>query len=69
MRKDIDTWLMFLENISGVASYRLVNQFKEFDLHLYTDCAGNANLGCGTVFGHHWPHLGWSDHLKASDIF
>lgn len=25
MRRDIDTWLMFLENFNGVTSYRLVN--------------------------------------------
>lgn len=36
---------------------------------MYTDSAGNADLGCGAVFGHHWAYLGWSDHWKASDIF
>lgn len=69
MRRDIDTWLMFLENFNGVTSYRLVNWSNDFDLQLYTDSAGNADLGCGAVFGHHWAYLGWPDHWKASDIF
>lgn len=47
----------------------MVNWSNDFDLQLYTDSAGNADLGCGTVFGHHWAYFGWPDHWKAYDIF
>lgn len=35
MRRDIDTWLIFLENLNGVTSYGLVIWSNDFDLQLY----------------------------------
>lgn len=61
MRRDVDTWLMFLGNFNGVTSYRLVNWSNDFDPQLYKDSAGIADLGCGAVFGHHWAYLDWPD--------
>lgn len=69
MRKDIYTWLAFLEDFNGITSYRIANWLNDFDLELFTDSAGNASLGCGAVFGTHWVYLAWPDQWKGSDIF
>lgn len=58
-----------LENFNGVPSYKLANWSNDIDFQLYTDDAGNDDLGCGEVFGHHWVYLGWPNHWKALDIF
>lgn len=42
---------------------------NDFDLQLYTDTAGIADLGCGAVFCHHWAYSDWPDIWNASDIF
>lgn len=69
MRRDIDIWLMFLENFNGVILYRLVNWLNDFDFQLYIDSVGNVDLGCGVVFGYYWVYLGWLDYWKVLDIF
>lgn len=38
------------------------------DLQLYTDSAGNANLGCGAILGKQWLVLAWPMEWKGCDI-
>lgn len=57
MKEDIYTWLFFLNRFNGITSYRLVDWANDSDLELFTDSAGNPDLGCGAVFGSHWVYL------------
>lgn len=69
MKKDIHTWLLFLDFFNGVTSYQLVNWTTDFDLHLFTDSAGCPDLGCGAVFVSHWAYMLWPQEWKNSSIF
>lgn len=38
-----------------------LNWSSNEDLHLYTDSAGNKNLGCGVYLQGHWAYFGWQE--------
>lgn len=61
MKQDIQMWLVFLESINGINSYKQVDWASDFQLELFTDSAGSENLGCGAIFGTHWAFLTWPE--------
>lgn len=69
MKEDIYTWLFFLNRFNGITSYRQVDWANDCDLELFTDSAGNPDLGCGAVFGSHWVYLLWPQKWKSLNIF
>ncbi|XP_062588297.1 uncharacterized protein LOC134249973 [Saccostrea cucullata] len=69
MKKDIHTWLLFLDLFNGVTSYQTVDWTADFDLQLFTDSAGHADLGCGAIFESHWAYMVWPQKWRHSNIF
>lgn len=69
MKEDIYTWLFFLNRFNGITSYRQVDWANGCDLELFTDSAGNPDLGCGAVFGSHWVYLLWPQNWKSLNVF
>ncbi|KAK3106927.1 hypothetical protein FSP39_003200 [Pinctada imbricata] len=59
LKEDIKLWLKFLGYFNGTAYFQEIEWTSNSTLHLYTDSAGNPELGCGTVFGSQWVALKW----------
>ncbi|KAJ8298123.1 hypothetical protein KUTeg_024654 [Tegillarca granosa] len=53
MKEDINVWLMFLDLYNGILCYDVSQWLSDYDLHLFTDSAGNAQLGCAAVLETH----------------
>ena len=70
MRADIKTWLLFLECFNRVTSisYRTVDWSNDFDMELFTDSAGNIELGCGAILGKQWAFMQWPSQWKGLEI-
>ena len=68
MREDIRLWLYFLDNFNGCTLFPDRNWSSNVALHLYTDSAGNPELGCGGFFQNSWFFFPWPKHWAASDI-
>ena len=54
MKSDLGVWLNFIEHFNGTLNFQSLNWYSNEQLHLYTDSAGNAKLGCGAYFQGHW---------------
>lgn len=61
IREDVLVWLEFLKSFNG-DSYIIGLTWTDNDiLQLYTDSAGNAELGCGSYFNGKWAQFKWPD--------
>lgn len=61
MKSDMRVWLNFIEQFNGTLNFMELNWSSNEDLHLYTDSAGNKNLGCGVYLQGHWAYFGWPE--------
>ncbi|XP_060592655.1 uncharacterized protein LOC132747322 [Ruditapes philippinarum] len=59
MRDDAYTWLQFLEEFNGTRIFNESEWFENGVLELYTDAAGNKNMGCGCYFNGSWSVFKW----------
>ena len=50
MRKDLQTWLQFLENYKGITNFRMLNM----DTHSIQMSSDASRKGFGAVFGKEW---------------
>lgn len=69
MKKDIHTWLLFLDFFNGVTSDQIVDWTRDFDMQLFTDSAGCSDMGCGTIFQSRWAYILWPQEWRYSNIF
>jgi hypothetical protein len=68
MKADINIWLSFLENFNGTCSFGKNIWLSNSQINLFTDSAGNPDLGCGVFFAGHWTYYQWPDHWHKPDI-
>lgn len=68
MKEDIQVWLKFLENFNGTLSFDYTKWLTNQELDLFTDSAGNPNLGCAVYFSGHWSFLQWPSFWNTLDI-
>ena len=68
MKADIKIWLSFLENFNGTCSFGKNIWLLNSQINLFTDSAGNPDLGCGAFFAGHWTYYQWPDHWHKPDI-
>lgn len=68
IREDLKMWLEFFSQFNGVCYISESSWLTNSDLQLYTDSAGNANLGCGAILGKQWLVLAWPMEWKGCDI-
>lgn len=68
MKSDIRVWLNFIEQFNGTLNFMELNWSSNEDLHLYTDSAGNKNLGCGVYLQGHWAYFGWPKKWQGSSL-
>jgi hypothetical protein len=59
MKEDLETWLHSLSNYNGVTMILDQHWSSNSDLELFTDSAGNEQLGFGIYFGGKWAHSAW----------
>lgn len=59
IKEDLNIWVQFLREYNGSSEMLDVDWVSADDLHLYTDSAGNAALGCGVYFKGEWSYLQW----------
>lgn len=68
MRSDALVWLNFLDNFNGEC-YLPATLWRSSDtLELFTDSAGNINLGCAAYLSGHWAQLQYPDHWKDKEF-
>lgn len=68
MKSDIRVWFNFIEQFNGTLNFMELNWSSNEDLHLYTDSAGNKNLGCGVYLQGHWAYFGWPKKWQRSSL-
>ena len=68
IKEDIVLWLSFLNSFNGVIYFPEICWSTNETLHLYTDSAGGAHLGCGAMLGNHWVYLPWPGKWANSEI-
>ena len=68
LQQDLRMWQSFLKDFNGVTYFPESEWTADTTLHLFTDSAGNAQLGCGTILGTHWTFLPWPRHWANSEI-
>ena len=59
MRSDLCVWLDFIHKYNGSLNFMNANWLSNDQLHLYTDSAGNHQLGCGVYFNGQWAYFEW----------
>jgi len=68
IKQDLKMWKYFFTKHNGISVILENDWLANTDLQLFTDSAGNANLGCGVYFQGAWAFLQWPDTWKKSDI-
>lgn len=68
MRSDLCVWLDFIHKYNGSLNFMNANWLSNDQLHLYTDSAGNHQLGCGVYFNGQWAYFEWPACWKDLDI-
>ncbi|CAC5382689.1 unnamed protein product [Mytilus coruscus] len=72
MKEDIKTWLTFLENFNGTLAFGESEWLSNCEIHLFTDSAGNPDLGCGVYFSGRWAYFqspcSWENTDLMADI-
>ncbi|XP_033733376.1 uncharacterized protein LOC117322521 isoform X1 [Pecten maximus] len=59
MREDLLVWLHFIQNFNGTLFFPDSAWSDSDVLQLFTDSAGNAELGCGAYFHGEWAYFQW----------
>ncbi|PJE78781.1 hypothetical protein CI610_02269 [invertebrate metagenome] len=68
IKDDIRVWLTFLEFFNGCSYFPDSFWLSDSHLQLYTDSAGQSNLGCGAVLQAHWAFFQWPKAWGNSDV-
>lgn len=68
MRSDLCVWLDFIHKYNGSLNFMNANWLSNDQLHLYTDRAGNHQLGCGVYFNGQQAYFEWPACWKDLDI-
>ena len=68
IKQDINIWLYFLKSFNGSTKYSLPNWHSDDELELFTDSAGQGNLGCSAIFKTHWAFMKWPLAWQDNDI-
>jgi len=68
MREDILMWIQFIEDFNGVVHIPNKVWLDNSVIHLYTDSAGGATLGCGCYFGGNWAYCPWPVQWQGQPI-
>ena len=67
MRSNALVWLKYLDNFNGKC-YLPGKLWRSNDtLELFTDSAGNINLGCAAYLSGHWAQLRYPAHWKNKE--
>jgi hypothetical protein len=69
MREDFKMWLMFLDCFNGSCIFPKLFWSSNFDIHLYTDAAGNPDLGCAAFLKPRWIYFQWPESWIPSGVF
>ena len=68
IKDDIEMWLTFLSKFNGTCKFGPNTWLTNYQLNLFTDSAGNAELGCGVFFSGHWTFFPWPESWKSQEI-
>lgn len=68
MKEDVLMWLSFIEKFNGSNSFGIFDWLSNADIKLFTDSAGNPELGCGLYLSGRWTFFPWPSSWKHLDI-
>lgn len=68
LKEDIIMWIKFLEEFNGTCRFDKNIWLSNKQLNLYTDSAGNAELGAGVYFSGRWAFLQWPSLWRSNEI-
>ena len=67
-KEDLEVWLRFFNEFKSNINFLARNWVSNTDMELFTDSAGNAQLGWGAVLGNQWTYLKWPVEWSNSPI-
>ena len=59
MQEDLKLWRTFFDEYNGISVFHERFWVSSDELELFTDSAGNPNLGFGTYFAGKWAYAPW----------
>ena len=68
MKENILMWLSFIERFNGSCSFGKCIWLSNREMSVYTDSAGNPELGCGVYFSGRWTFFQWPSDWRYSEI-
>lgn len=68
MKKDIQVWLKFLEEFNGYCKFGENKWITNEEISLFTDSAGNPDLGAGLLFKKHWAFFPWPESWRGKEV-
>ena len=68
MREDLRMWLEFLSNFNGICPMPDFSWSENETLKLFTDSAGQSDLGCGCYFDGKWAFFQWPLHWARLEV-
>ena len=68
IREDIKVWLDFLQKFNGVCYITGTDWISNDCLQLFSDSAGNADLGCAAFLAGKWVQYRWPKHWGNQPI-
>lgn len=61
IRRDLEMWLLFLQNFNGISVFHDAFWVSNEDVQLFSDSAGGEGLGFGVFYQGHWCQGKWPD--------
>ena len=68
MREDFKMWLLFLDCFNGSCIFPNTFWSSNYDIHLFTDAAGNCELGCAAYLEPRWLFFQWPKDWINSEV-
>lgn len=68
MKADIQMWLVFLDCFNGITSYKIIDWSNDYEFELFTDSAGNIELGCGAILQKQWAFMRWPAQWEGTEV-
>ncbi|CAC5362931.1 unnamed protein product [Mytilus coruscus] len=68
MKEAIETCLTFLDNFNGTLAIGESEWLSNCEIHLFTDSAGNPDLGCGVYFSGRWAYFQWPSSWENTNL-
>ncbi|XP_062573986.1 uncharacterized protein LOC134235834 [Saccostrea cucullata] len=68
VKEDLGVWLIFLDLFNDCFYFPQIDWIDDDQFELFTDSAGNSELGCGAFFKNHWLLFKWPSEWAGTEV-